>query len=148
MTTRKTIALTRQTFVVKVMSLLFNDLSRLVIAFIPRSKCLLISWLHTPFAVILKPNKIVSHCFHFFPIYLPWSDGTRCRDLSLCMLSFKSTFSFSSFTFIKKLLSSSLSAIRVVSSTYLRLLIFLPAVLIPTCASSSPAFAWCTLHIS
>ena len=148
MTTRKTIALTRQTFVVKVMSLLFNDLSRLVIAFIPRSKCLLISWLHTPFAVILKPNKIVSHCFHFFPIYLPWSDGTRCHDLSLCMLSFKSTFSFSSFTFIKKLFSSSLSAIRVVSSTYLRLLIFLPAVLIPTCASSSPAFAWCTLHIS
>ena len=57
------------------------------------------------------------------------------------MLSFKLTFSLSSFTFIKRLFSSSLSAIRVVSSAYLRLLIFLPAVLIPVCDSSSPAFS-------
>ena len=77
MTTGKTIALTRQTFVGKVMSLLSNMLSRLVITFLPRSKCLLISWLQSPSAVILEPQKIVWHCFHCFPIYLPWSDGTR-----------------------------------------------------------------------
>ena len=82
MTTGKTIALTRRTFVDKVMSLLFNMLSRLVITFLPRSKCLLISWLQSPSAVILEPGKIVSHCFHCFPIYLSWSDGTRCHDLS------------------------------------------------------------------
>ena len=60
MTTEKTIALTRQTFVGKVMSLLFNMLSRLVIAFLPRSKHLLISWLKSPYAVILEPQKIKS----------------------------------------------------------------------------------------
>ena len=60
MTTGKTIALTRWTFVGKVMSLLFNMLSRLVITFLPRSKCLLISWLQSPFAVILEPQKIKS----------------------------------------------------------------------------------------
>ena len=81
MTTGKTIALSRRTFVGKVMSLLFNMLSRLVITFLPRSKCLLISWLQSPSAVILKPRKIVSHCFHCFPIYLAGSDGTRCHDL-------------------------------------------------------------------
>ena len=69
MTTGKTIALTRWTFVSKVMSLLFNMLSRLVIAFLPRS--LLISWLQSPSAVILEPKKIVCHCFHCFPICLP-----------------------------------------------------------------------------
>ena len=81
MTTGKTIALTRQTFDGKVMSLLFNMLSRLVKTFLPRSKCLLISWLQSPFAVSLEPRKIW-HCFHCFPICLPWSDGTRCHDLS------------------------------------------------------------------
>ena len=70
MTTGKTIALTRWTFVGKEMSLLLNMLSRLVITFLPRSKHLLISWL-TPSAVILEPPKIVCHCFHCFPIYLP-----------------------------------------------------------------------------
>ena len=72
MTTAKTIALIRWTFVGRVMSLLFNMLSRLVIAFLPRSNCLLISWQQSPSAVILEPpqNK-VSHCFHCFPIYLP-----------------------------------------------------------------------------
>ena len=80
MTTGKTIALTRRTFFGKVMFLLFNMLSRLVIPFLPRSKCLLLSWLHSPSAVILEPPKNkVCHCF---PIYLPWSDGTRCHDLS------------------------------------------------------------------
>ena len=82
-TTVKTIALTRQTFVGKVMSLLFNMPSRLVIAFLPRNKYLLISWLQSPSAVIFgaQENK-VCHWFHCFPIYLPWRDGTRCHDLS------------------------------------------------------------------
>ena len=71
MTTGKTIALTRQTLVGKVMSLLLNMLSRLVITFLPRSKLLLISWLQSPSAVILEPKKIVCQCFHCFPIYLP-----------------------------------------------------------------------------
>ena len=71
MTTGKTIALTGWTFVGKVISLLFNMLSRLVITFLPRSKHLLISWLQSPSAVILEPKKIVSHCFHGFPICLP-----------------------------------------------------------------------------
>ena len=71
MTTGKTIALTRRTFVGKVMSLLFNMLSRFVITFLSRSKCLLISWLLSPSAVILEPKKIVWHCFHCFSIYLP-----------------------------------------------------------------------------
>ena len=69
MTTGKTMALTRQTFVGKVISLLFNMLSRLVITFLPRSKCLLISWLQSPCAVILEPSK--NNVCHCFPIYLP-----------------------------------------------------------------------------
>ena len=79
MTTGKTIALTRRTFVGKVMSLLSNMLSRLVITFLPRSKRLLISWLQSPSAVILEPKK--NKVWHCFPIYLPWSNGTRCHDL-------------------------------------------------------------------
>ena len=71
MTTGKTIALTRWTFVGKVMSLLFNMLSRLVITFLPRRKCLLISWLQSPSAVILDPKKIKCYYFHCFPIYFP-----------------------------------------------------------------------------
>ena len=80
MTTRKTIDLTRWTFVGKVMSLLFNMLSRLVIPFLPRSRHLLISWLQSPSAVILEPKNKVSRCFHCLPLYLPRSDGTRCHD--------------------------------------------------------------------
>ena len=141
MTTGKTIALTRWTFVGKVMSLLFNMLSRLITAFLPRSKCLLISWLQSPSVMILEPNKIVSHCFHCFPIYLPWSDGTRCHDLSFLTVEFLPTCSLSSFTFIKRLFSSSsLSALSVVSSGCLRLLIFLLAILIPAYASSRSDF--------
>ena len=87
-----------------------------------------------------QENK-VSHCFHCFPIYLPWSDESGCHDLIFWMLNFKPTFSLSSFTFIKRLFSSSsLSAISVVSSAYLRLLIFLLAILIPACDSYSLAF--------
>ena len=83
MTTGKTIALTRRTFVGKVMSLLFNMLSGLVITFLPRSKRLLISWLQSPSAVIFgAPQNKVSHYIHCFPMYLPLSDGTGCHDLS------------------------------------------------------------------
>ena len=95
MTTGKTIALTRWTFVGKVMSLLFNMLSRLVITLLPRSKHLLISWLQSPSAVILEPPKNkVWHCFHCFPIYFPWSDGTKCHDLSFRAISSHLFFSF------------------------------------------------------
>ena len=89
MTTGKTIALTRRTFVGKVMSLLFNMLSRLVMTFLPRSKRLLISWLPSPSAVILEPQKNkVWHCFHCFPIYFPWSDGIRCYDFRFLNVEF------------------------------------------------------------
>ena len=82
MTTGKTIALTRWNFVGKVMSLLLNMLSRLVITFLPRSKCLLISRLQSTSAVILKsPQNKVWHYFHYFPNYFPWSDWTGCHDL-------------------------------------------------------------------
>ena len=82
MTTGKTIALIRRTLVSKVMSLLLNVLSRLVITFLPRSKHLLISWLQSPSAMIWEPKKNkVWPCFHCFPIYFPWSDGTRCHNL-------------------------------------------------------------------
>ena len=123
------------------MSLLFNMLSRLLIPFLPRSKHLLNSWLKSPSTVILEFKKIkVSHRFHCFPIHLPWRDGMGCQFLVFRKLSFKPTFSLC-FTFIKRLFSSSsLSAIRVVSSAYLRLLIFLPAILISAYASSSSAF--------
>ena len=88
MTTGKTIALTRWTLVGKVMSLLLNILSWLLITFLPTSKHLLISWLQSPSAVILEPRKIVCHCFHCFPIYLPWSDGTACYDLCFLNVEF------------------------------------------------------------
>ena len=81
MTTGKTIGLTRWTFVGKVMSLLFNMLSRLVITFLLRSKCLLISWLQSPSAVILEPPKIKSDTVSTVSPSIPWSDGTRCHDL-------------------------------------------------------------------
>ena len=142
MTTGKTIALTRRTFVGKVMSLPSNMLSSLVITFLPRSKCLFISWLQSPSAVSLEPPKIKSDTVSTVsPSISHEVMGPDAMILVFWMLSFKPTFSLSSFTFIKRFFSSSsLSAIRVVSSAYLRLLIFLPAILIPACASSSPAF--------
>ena len=84
-TTGKTIALTLQTFVSTVMSLLFNTLSRFVIAFLPRSKRLLISGLQSPFAVILEPKKrkfVVTSTF--FPFYMPWSKGAGCHGVLRC----------------------------------------------------------------
>ena len=114
--TGKTIALTIQTFVGKVMSLIFNMLSRFVIAFLPRSKCLLLSWLQSPSAVILEPKKIKS-------VILCIVSSSFCHEVIepaamifvFSIFSFKPVFSLSSFTFIKRLFgSSSLSAIRVV----------------------------------
>ena len=141
MTPGKTIALTRQTSVGRVMSLSFNMLSRFVIAFLLKSKCLLISWLQSPSAVILEPKKIK------YVIVSTFSSSV-CHEVMgpngmmfIFECCFKPAFSPPCFTLIKRLFSSSsLSAIRVILSTYLRLLIFLPGILIPACASSSPAF--------
>ena len=140
--TGNTIALTRQTFVDKVLSPLFNMLSILVITFLPKSKRLLISWPQSPSAVILEPKKRKSVTVSTVSPSISYEVmGPDVMILVFWMLSFKPTFSLSSFTFIKRLFSSySLSAIRVMSSAYLRLLIFLQAILIPACASSSPVF--------
>ena len=121
------------------MSLLFNMLSSFVIAFHPRSKWLLISLLQSLDTVILEPKKI-NH-FRFFPSICHEVMGLDAMIFVLWMLSFKPAFSLSFFTFMKRLFSSSsLSAIRVISTAYLKLLIFFPAILIPACDSSSPAF--------
>ena len=104
-TTGKTIALTRWTFVGKVMSLLFNMLSRLVITFLPRSKRLLISWLQSPSVVILEPRKIKSATVS--PSISHEVMGPDAMILVFWMLSFNPNFSLSFFTFIKRLLSSS-----------------------------------------
>ena len=102
MTTGETIASTRWTFVGKVMSLLFNMLSRLVITFLPRSKCLLISWLQSPSAVILEPPKIKSIAVSTVsPSICHEVIGPGAMILVFSMLSFKPTFLLSSFTFIK-----------------------------------------------
>ena len=123
------------------MPLLFNMLSRLIITFLPRSKCL-----HSMAAITIcsdygaQKNK-VSLISTVSPFISHEVMGPDAMIFVFWMLSFKPTFFLSSFTFIKRLFSSSsLSAIRVVSSAYLRLLIFLPAILIPAYASSSPAF--------
>ena len=117
-------------------------LSKLVIAFLPRSKCLNFMAAVTICSDFGARQNKGCHSFHCFPIYFPWSNGIGCHDLHfLNGLSFKPTVSFFSFTFIKRLFNfSSLSAIRVVSSGYLRILIFLMAILIPACASATPAF--------
>ena len=86
------------------------------------------------------PLKTVCLCFRCFPVYCHEVMGPDAMIFVFWMLSFKPTFSLSSFTFIKRLFSSTFSTIRVVPSTYLRLLIFLPAILIPACASASQAF--------
>jgi len=124
------------------MSLLFNMLSRLVITLLPRSRRLLILWLQSSSEVILEPKKIKS-------VTISTVSPSVCHELMgpdamifiFRILSFKPAFSLSSFSFIRRLFSYSLlSAIRVMSSAYLRLLVFFLAFLIPACASSSPAF--------
>ena len=109
------------------MSLLFNMLSRFVIAFLPMSKPLLISCLQSPSTVILEPKKIKSVTIYIVsPCICHEVMGLDAMIFILWMLSFKPAFSLSSFTLIKRLFSSSLSAIRVVSSAHLRLLTVLP----------------------
>ena len=123
--------LTIWTFVSKVMSLLSNTLSRFVIAFLPRSKCLLISWLQSLLAVIWEPKKVKSVTTSTFcPSICHEVMGQHAMILVFWMLSFKSTFSL----FHQEVLISSLfSAFGVISPAYLRLLIFLLAILIPPC---------------
>ena len=148
MTTGKTIALTRWTFIGKVMSLLLNMLSRLVITFLPRSKCLLISWLQSPSAVILEPTKInydtvstvspsISHAVM----------GPDALILVFWMLSFKPTFSLSSFTFTGSLvllhfLPQRLCHLPIWGFWYFAWQSWFQLVLLPT-----QRFSWCTLHI-
>ena len=137
MTTGKTVALTIQTFVGKVMSLLFNRLSRFVIAFLLRSKHFLISWLQSPSTVILEHKKIKAvTVFNLPPSICHEVLRVDAMILVFLMLSFKPAFGLSIFTLIKKLFSSSsLFALREVSSAYLKLLMLLPAIL--TAADSS-----------
>ena len=130
----KTIALIMRIFVDKVMSLLFNTLSK------EQASFNFMAWLtvHSDFGT--QENKIC-HCFHFFLFCLPWSVGTGCHILLFWKLSFKPAFSLSSFTLIKRFFSYYfLSTVRVVPSAYLRWLVFLLAVLIGACESSSLAF--------
>ena len=151
MTTGKFIAFTIWTFVSKVISPFLNKLSRSVIAFLLRSKCLLISWFQLLSVVILELKKIESiTVFSFSPLSICHEVmGLDTMILVFGMLSFKPAFSLSSFNFVKRLFSSSLlSVIRMVSSAYLGLLIFFPAILIPACDWSSPHFRWCALHTS
>ena len=125
-----------ETFVSKVIFLLFNMLSKFVIAFLPRKKHLLLSLLGSLSAVILEPppNKIC-HYFQFFPHLFAMKYRTGCHGLCVLNAEFQASFSMLYFHPHQEFFScSSLSAIRVVSSAYLRLLIFLPAILIsPSC---------------
>ena len=132
------------------MSLIFNMLSRLVIAFLPRSKYLLISWLQSPSAVILKPNKMKTVTVSIVsPSICHEVIGPDPMIFVLWMLSFKPAFSFSSFTFIKRRCSFFLlSAIRVVSSAYLRLLIFSQQSWFQLVLPPAQHFESCALHIS
>ena len=143
-------ALTRWAFVGKVMSLLFNMLSMLVIAFLPRSQRLLISELQSPSAVILEPPKIKSLAVSIaFPSIYHEVMRPDAMILVFWMLSFKPTFSLSFFTFIRRLFSSSsLFAIRVVLSAYLRLLVFSQQFWFQHVLHLAQHFSWCTLCIS
>ena len=138
MTTRKTIALTRRTFYGKVISLFFNMLSRLLIAFLTRSQ---MSFDFMAAVTICSDFGAQENEVSQFPLFphildMKWWDSDAMIFISW-MLSFKPAFSLTCFTFIKRLLSSSS---LVVSSAYLRLLVFLLAILIPAYASSSLAF--------
>ena len=129
-----------RTLVSKVVSLLFNTLSRFVIAFLPRSKCLSILWLQSPCTVILEPKKIKSVTISIVsPSVCHEVMGLDAMILVFWMLSFKPAFSLSSFTFMRLFNSSSLSTTGVVSSVYMRLFMFLPAVFILACSTSSLA---------
>ena len=150
MTTGKTIALTRWTFAGKVMSLLLYMLSRLVITFLPRSKCLLISWLQLPSAVILEPRKIKPVTVStVYPSICHEVMGPDAMIFVFWMLRFKPALWISSFTFSNRLFSSSsLPAIRVVSFAHLRLLVFLRQSWFQLVLPPAQRFSGCTLHIS
>ena len=128
---------------------LLNMLSRLAITFLPRSKRLLISWLQSPSAVMLEPRKIKSDTVSTVsPSISHEVMGPDAMIFVFWTLSFQPTFSLSTFNFIKRLFSSSsLSAVRVVSSAYLRWLVFFPAVLVPACASSSTPYLLLNPHL-
>ena len=150
MTTGKTIALTTWTFVSKVISLLFNTLSKFVIAFLPRSQCLLILWLQSLSTMILGHKKIkISYSLHFSPFYLPWSDGIGSHD-----------HGFECWVYLSQLFHSPLSSLSRGSLVSLR---FLPLEWYHLCIWGywyfsqqswfqlviHPAwhFTWCTLHM-
>ena len=134
----------------KVMSLLFNMLSKFVIAFLSRVKHLLISGWQSPSAVILESKEIKSLTVSVVPPFICHEVmGQDAMILVFWMLSFKPAFSLSSFTFIHRLFgSSSLSVIRVVSSAYLKLLIFLPQSWFKFVLHPAQHFTWCTLNIN
>ena len=122
----KTIVLAIQSLVGKVMSLLFNILSTFVIAFLPRSKCLMMWWFWSPSTGILEPKKIKSvTSICYFPLSICHEMmGSDAMILVFWMLSYKPAFSLSSFTLIRRLFSySSLSALRVASAAYLMLIL-------------------------
>ena len=145
MTTWKTIVLTIWTFVCQVMSLLFNIMARFVMAFLPRSKHLSISWLQSFSTVILEPKKIKSVIVS--PSICHDVMGLDAMFLVFWMLSFKPAFSLSSFTFIKLSISSLLSVIRVASSAYLHIAISPWSFDFSFCFIQSQHFSWCTLHL-
>ena len=121
-------------------SLLFKTLARSVIAFFSKQASFNFMAVVTICSDFGAQENKVCH-FHCYPMYLPWSDGTGCHDLHFWNVEFKVSFFMLLFHLIKRLFSSSsLSAIRVVSSAYMRLLIFLPAIMIPAWASPSPPF--------
>ena len=130
------------TFVGKVMCVLFNMLSRFFIVFLSRSKSLVILWLQSPSMMILEPKKIKSDIvLTFLPSICHEVMGPDAMIFIFWMLSFKPAFSLSSFTLIKSHFGpSSFSVIKVISSAYLRLLMFLTTILIPACEPSSSAF--------
>ena len=107
-TNSKAIALNIWTFFSRVMSLLFNMLSRFVLTFLTRGNCLLISWLQSPSTVISEPKKMIKfHYFYLFPFHLPWINGVGCHDLCFFFLISSLKQALSSFTLIKWFFSSS-----------------------------------------
>ena len=145
MTTGKTIALTRQTFVGKVISLLFNMLSTLIIAFLPRSKRLLISRVRSLSAVILEPKETVCHCYHFSPFICHEVMGPDAMILVFWMLSFRLAFSTSSRGSLVSLhfLSLEWYHLHIWGYWYFSQQSWFQLVIHP-----AQHFTWCTLHMS
>ena len=146
---RKAIALTTRTFVSKVMSLLFNMLSKFIIAFLPRSKCLLnfmaVVTIWSDFGV--SQNKI-SRCFHCFPIYLPWSDGTGCHELKFSECWVLSQLFHSLLSLSSRDSSSLLSAIRLCHLHIWDYRYFSQQTWFQLKLPPDWHFSWCTLHVS